>query len=310
MTTTITDHVVRFVETRQALGYRFTQNGQMLGSFARFAEACNETFIRASTALAWASASKEASSQTQIRRLHTVHDFALWLHAEDDRHEVPHRDALGHASRRRPQPHLVSVPDIRKLLTAALSLGPAETIAPLTWYYLFGLIAATGLRIGEALALTLDDITPDGLVIRDTKFGKTRMVALHPTSWNALNLYLEARLKETTPDRHVFVIATGRSPGRRYASHVFLKLAEQVGLRKPGAARGPTLHSLRHSFAVRSLEMLPSDAKPGRHMLALATHLGHVNVTSTYWYLESTPVLLRGIAEAVERAHANGGHND
>ena len=241
MTTTITDHVVRFVETRQALGYRFTQNGQMLGSFARFAEACNETFIRASTALAWASASKEASSQTQIRRLHTVHDFALWLHAEDDRHEVPHRDALGHASRRRPQPHLVAVPDIRKLLTAALSVGAVGTIAPLTWYYLFGLIAATGLRIGEALALTLDGITPDGLVIRDTKFGKTRMVALHRTSWKALNHYLEARLRETTPDRHVFVIATGRSPGRRYASHVSLKFAEQVGLRKPGAGADPAL---------------------------------------------------------------------
>ena len=156
----------------------------------------------------------------------------------------------------------------------------------------------------------LDDITPDGLVIRDTKFGKTRMVALHPTSWKALNLYLEARLKEATPDQHLFVIATGRGPSRRNANHVFLKLAEQVGLRKPGAERGPTLHSLRHSFAVRSLEMLPADARPTRHMLALATYLGHVNVTSTYWYLESTPVLLRGIAEAVEQAHANGGHDD
>ncbi len=310
MTTTIADHVARFVGTKQALGYRFIKNEKMLGSFVRFAEARNETFIRSGTAIEWASASKEASPETQVKKLRVVRHFALWLHAEDDRHEVPPRDALGQRTRWRPQPYLISVPAIRKLLTAALSVGPVETIAPLTWHYLFGLIAATGLRIGEALALMLDDITPDGLVIRDTKFGKTRMVALHPTSWKALDHYLEARLKETTPDRHVFVIATGRSPGRRYASHVFLKLAEQVGLRKPGAARGPTLHSLRHSFAVRSLEMLPSDARPGRHMLALATHLGHVNVTSTYWYLESTPVLLRGVAEAVERAHTNGGHDD
>ena len=211
---------------------------------------------------------------------------------------------------RRPQPYLISLPDIRKLLTAALSLEPAETITPLTWHYLFGLIAATGLRIGEALALTLDDITSDGLVIRDTKFGKSRLVALRPTSWSALKLYLEARLKETTPDRHLFVIATGRSPGKRHVQRVFRTLAEQVGLREPGATRGASPHSLRHSFAVRSLENLPPDAKPDRHMLALATYLGHVDVTSTYWYLESTPILLRGIAEAVERAHANGGADD
>ena len=314
MTPTITDHVARFAEIKRSLGYRFTQNERMLRSFARFAEARNETCIRSGTALEWASASKAASSQVQVKKLHVLHDLALWLHAEDDRHEVPPRNALGHLTRRRPKPYLISVPDIGKLLTAALSVGPAETIAPLTWHYLFGLIAATGLRIGEALALTLDDVTPDGLVIRGTKFGKTRMVALHPTTWKALKLYLEARLKETTPDRHLFVIATGRSPGTRHVRGVFRTLAQQAGLRRPGAARGPTLHSLRHSFAVRSLEMLPPDARPDRHMLALATYLGHVNVTSTYcnvtstyWYLESTPVLLRGIAEAVEQAHANGG---
>ncbi|MCY4560270.1 MAG: tyrosine-type recombinase/integrase, partial [Chloroflexi bacterium] len=104
--------------------------------------------------------------------------------------------------------------------------------------------------------LMLDDITPDGLVIRDTKFGKTRMVALHPTSWKALNLYLEVRLRETTPDRHLFVIATGRSPCRQQAGRVFRKLAEQVGLREPGAGRGPSLHSLRHSCATYPLNSL------------------------------------------------------
>ena len=310
MTTTIADHVARFVGTKQALGYRFIKNEKMLGSFVRFAEARNETFIRSGTAIEWASASKEASPETQVKKLRVVRHFALWLHAEDDRHEVPPRDALGQRTRWRPQPYLISVPAIRKLLTAALSVGPVETIAPLTWHYLFGLIAATGLRTGEALALTLDDITPDGLVIREAKFGKTRLVALHPTSWDALNIYLMARLKETTRDRHLFVIATGRKPARDSVNGVFRRLAVQTGLRSPGAARGPTAHSLRHSFAVRSLEELAPGAKPDRHMLALATYLGHVDVTSTYWYLESTPVLLRGIAEAVEQAHASGGSHD
>ena len=243
--------IQRFVETKQTLGYRFTNNEQMLRDFVRFAEARNETFVRSGTALDWAS----ASPNEQVRKLHVVHRFALWLHAEDDRHEVPHPDALGHMDQRRPQPYLISLPDIRKLLTAALSLEPAETITPLTWHYLFGLIAATGLRIGEALALTLDDITSDGLVIRDTKFGKSRLIALRPTSWSALKLYLEARLKETTPDRHLFVIATGRSPGKRHVQRVFRTLAEQVGLREPGAARGASPHSLRHSLPIRLTPM-------------------------------------------------------
>ena len=310
MTITITEHVGRFVAMKQKVGYRFTQGGQVLRSFAKFAEARNETFIRSGTALEWASASTAASRSAPVRNLRAVHGFACWAHAEDARHEVPPRDALGHLNKRRPQPYLVSVPDIRKLLTAALSMGPAGSIAPLTWHHLFGLIAATGLRLGEALALTLDDITADGLVIRDTKFRKSRMVVLHPTTWDALNRYLEARLKEKTPDRHLFVIATGRCPHRQYAAHVFRQLAVQAGIRRPGAARGPSAHALRHSFAVRSLENLAPGANPDRHMLALATYLGHVDVSSTYWYLESTPVLLRGIAEAAEQAHANGGSDD
>ena len=310
MTMTIREEVGRFVAMKQKLGYRFVRSGQVLHSFASFAEARNETFIRSETAVEWASASAAASRSERVRKLRAVHDFGSWLHAEDARHEVPPRDALGRLNKRRPQPCLMSVPDIRKLLTAALSVGTGGTIAPLTWHYLFGLIAATGMRIGEALALTLEDITSDGLVIRDTKFGKSRMVALHPTTWDALNYYLEARLREKTPDRHLFVIASGRCPHRQYAAHVFRRLAVQAGIREPGAARGPTAHSLRHSFAVRSLESLAPGIDPSRHMLALSTYLGHVDVSSTYWYLESTPALLRGIAEAAEEAHANGGSDD
>ncbi len=310
MTTTIAEHVERFVAMKQKLGYRFTSSALLLRSFARFAEDRNETFLRSGTALEWASGSTARTPSQRARKLHGVHTFARWLHAEDARHEVPPRDALGRRSSRRPQPYPVSIPDIRKLLAAALSTGPPGTIAALTWHHLFGLIAATGLRIGEALALTLNDIAPDGLIIRDTKFGKTRMVALHPTARDALNRYLTTRRKEKTPDGHLFVIATGRCPSRKHATFVFRTLAVQTGIREPGAARGPTPHSLRHAFAVRSLENLDPGADPGRHMLALATYLGHVDVSNTYWYLESTPVLLRGIAEAAERAHMNGASYD
>ena len=305
---TITGHVERFVAMKRKLGYRFTWDANLLRSFARFAEDRNETFIRSATAVEWASTARAPS--VQVRKLHAVHALACWLHAEDTRHEVPPRDALGRRSRRRQRPYLMSIPDIRKLLRAALSVRPAGTITPLTWHYLFGLIAATGLRSSEALALTLDDITPDGLLIRNTKFGKSRMVVLHPTTRDALNRYLRVRRREKNPDAHLFVIATGGPPSGSLARLVFRKLTEQTRIREPGAARGPTPHSLRHSFAVRSLENMAPGADPGRHMLALATYLGHADASHTYWYLESTPALLRGIAEAAEQTHANGDSHD
>ena len=130
MTTAIAEEVARFVAIKQKLGYRFTTDARTLLNFARFAAHRNEAFIRSGTALEWAS---EAASQRQrVRRLHSVHRFARWLHAEDARHEVPPRDALGHPPRRRPKPHLISIQDIKKLLTAALSMPPVGTIAPLT----------------------------------------------------------------------------------------------------------------------------------------------------------------------------------
>ena len=309
----MTDHVIRFVAMKKKLGYRFTKNEYMLRSFARFAEAHNEPFVDSGTALEWASRSTGASQSARVRKLHVLHAFACWMHAEDPRHEVPHRDALGPLKERRPQPCLMSTDDIKKLLAAALSIEPAGTLTPLTWHYLFGLIAATGLRISEALTLTLDDVTPDGLIIRDTKFHKSRMVALHPTTRDALNRYIAVRRKAETTDGRLFILAsTGHPPHRHYATLIFRELAEQTGIRERGAARGPTPHSLRHSFAVRSIESLGPAADPGRHMLALATYLGHTEVSDTYWYLEATPILLRGIAEATEQAYAlrRGGSHD
>ena len=307
---TLTDHVERFVAMKQKVGYRFTENARRLRIFARFAAQRNETLVRSATVLEGASAA--GSRPESARRLHKVHALARWLHAEDARHEVPPRDAYGPISTPRRPPCLISVRDIRKLLEEALSMPPAGTIAPLTWHYLFGLVAATGLRIGEARALTLHDLTPDGLVIRDAKFGKSRLVALHPTTRDALKRYLAVRRKQETLDDHLFVLGTGRPPGSCRTDEVFRELAIRTGIREPGAPRGPTAHSLRHSFAVRSIENLDSGADPGRHMLALATYMGHTNISATYWYLEATPVLLRGIAEATERAHCmrRGGSHD
>ena len=305
---TISDHVARFVAMKQRLGYQFTTNARILSSFARFAADREEACIRSETVLEWAATA--ASQPRIVRKLHTVHAFACWMQAEDSRHEVPPRHAFGRLSYRRPPPHRVSIRDIRRLLEAALRLPPAGTITPLTWHRLFGLMASTGLRISEALALQLSDVTRDGLLIRKTKFRKSRMVALHATVRDALERYLLTRRREKTPDGHLFVLATGRPPSSRRATATFRQLAEETGLRASGGARGPTPHSLRHAFAVRSLETLDPDADPSRHMLALATYLGHASASATYWYLEATPVLLRSIAEAAEQAHKKGASHD
>ena len=296
---TMLDHVTRYVEFKQKLGYQFTTQDVMLRSFARFAG--TEKSIRSDTVLAWAAT---ASSRPQrARRLQVVRNFALWVHAEDQQHEVPPADAFGPTFRCRHTPTLISIPEIQRLLSAALAIAPGETINPFTWHYLFGLIATTGLRVSEAVNLTLGDVTADGLVIRETKFRKSRLVAIHPTTRDALNRYLAIRLKQQTCSQHLFVLRSGEPPKAKWAGEVFRKLAERTAIRSPHDSRGATIHSLRHSFAVRSLETLPPECEPSRHMLALATYLGHANVSDTYWYLQSTPTLLYSIAEAMERAH-------
>ena len=312
MTVCLNEQVADYIAFHQKLGYKFKENAQALQSFARFAQARNESFVHTQTALCWATASEGSSQQSQARKLRIVHNFACWVNAIDARYEIPPRNALGSSSYKRRPPHPVSIPNIRLLMTAALGKEPVNTIAPFTWHYLIGLVAATGLRISEALALKLDDITADGLIIRDSKFGKSRMIALHPSAREALNQYLQVRHKEKITSEYLFVIATGQPPSVSYAGYVFALLAEQVGLRKKGASSGPTFHSLRHAFAIRSLQNLPSGADVSRHMLALATYLGHARVSNTYWYLESTPVLLHSIAHATEQTHlrrCGGGHD-
>lgn len=152
--------------------------------------------------------------------------------------------------------------------------------------------------------MRLADLTSDGLIVRETKFRKTRLLALHDSTRGALNRYLEIRKPECRFDDHLFILSTGKPLDKSTAGEVFFKLAYQTGLRGTRSEPGPTLHDLRHTFAVRSLEKaIATDSDcVNRHILALSTYLGHVNVSSTYWYLEATPTLLRQIAEAAENA--------
>jgi integrase len=223
------------------------------------------------------------------------------MHAENSRHEIPAADALGRGLFTRRIPYIYSPDDIRRLMAAAASLEPAGTIRPVTFTTLFGLLAATGMRISEALALRLSDITNDGLVIEKTKFKKSRLLPLHPSARRALDDYLAIRLRVATKSAALLIGNTGEAVAYPTVISIFLRLTRSIGLRGPSGRRGPRIHDLRHTFAVRSLERCPRDAAAvSRHIVGLSTYLGHAHVTDTYWYLQASPALMTDIADAGE----------
>jgi len=171
---------------------------------------------------------------------------------------------------------------------------------------LLGLIAATGLRISEALRLELGDITAAGLVIRETKFHKSRLVPLHGSTRKVLDEYLGLRQKVADVDDAVFISKKRTALSRVTVNLTFNAILGSVGL-DSGKGRRPRIHDLRHTFAVRSLEQCKGTREEiARHMLALGTYLGHAHLESTYWYLQATPRLLLDIAVQTE-AHSSGG---
>lgn len=301
----LTDDMTRYVALHRAVGFTFRIQHGLLKSFVAFAEARGDTIVRITSVLDWAVL---APSPPQRRnRLLTVRRFALAMQAEDTRHEVPAADALGHGLFTRGIPYIYTPDEIARLMRAAAALGPRDTIRPLTYATLFGLIAATGMRISETLALRVDDVTEDGLIVRQTKFQKSRLLPLHETTRRALDAYLTVRTRIGAGDPAVFVSTSGTVPSYNTVKAVFLQLARAIGLRGGPGCPGPRIHDLRHTFAVRSLERCPHDRDAvARHAVALSTYLGHAHVTDTYWYLQATPILLRQIADAGEALHRGG----
>jgi integrase/recombinase XerD len=298
-------NVQRYVIIKRGLGYSFADQEEMLCKYAAFADNYGDKYTSAKRIVEWASSASSPQRSRDLLRVACA--FAVSMHAEDDRNEIPPRDTFGRGKRPRPRPHILSTSDIYRIMQAALSVPPIASITPYTYHHLFGLLASTGLRISEAVALLYPDITTDGLVIRETKFHKTRLVPIHDSTRAALDDYLVLRQRIGGPSPHLFVLSTGESPDPATVTRTFVRLARQVGLRGPQGDRGPRLHDLRHSFAVHSLEQCGGDrAAINRHMLALSTYLGHACLSDTYWYLEATPMLLRQIANATEAFREGG----
>jgi len=291
-----------YLGLRRATGFAMSNAGYLLKSFAAFVAMRGQSHVHAQTAIDWAALGPSVAQRDA--RLKAVCRFVRHVQMEDDRHELPPANHFGARKRRRP-PHIYSSAELDRLIEAALQLRPKGALRAETYATLIALLAATGLRISEALKLTIADVTRDGLLIRETKFCKTRLVPLHDTAAAGLQRYL-ARRRPRSDDDPVFVDKRGLALRYIAVKETFDGLVGKAGIRSRSGRR-PRLHDLRHTFAVRALQGSPTDrGRCGAHMAALATYMGHVNIYATYWYLEATADLLRDVAVAGEAFMSEG----
>lgn len=293
------EDATRYIALRRSLGFKLEKTARHLAVFTRHAVENGDSHIRTATALTW-TASVSSTPDTRYRRLQEIADFARFLHAEDARHEIP-RHHLYYRPRSRPAPYIYTPDELVRMLDAAATLRRQKP-SPLRRHVhamLIGLIAATGLRVSEALNLRLGDLLPDGVLhISQTKFNKSRLVPMHGSVITALDAYLRVRATVAGVDDHVFLTVGGRPMGLRTVHTAFHVILRKAGI-APDRPRRPRIHDLRHTFATRALEQCAmSRADVARDFVALSTYLGHGHIRHTYWYLEAMPNLLGDIAAA------------
>ena len=292
-----------YLAVRRACGFKLRCQGKLLKSFAAFSDSRGKHYVCSEVAIEWAGLSR--SLPQRARRLSEVIRFSRYLRAEDSAHEIP-PPVFGVEKRFRPTPYILSQNEIRRIVQEASELG-RHTFRGKTYSALFALLACTGMRVSEATAMRFEDITADGLVIKSTKFRKSRLVPLHDTALTGINRYLEQRRRYAPYDDHLFVSLQGKPLPSWDVYQAFKTVINRIGLKqKPNLPR-PTLHSFRHTFAVRALENCTgSRDQITKQMLALSTYLGHSKIYHTYWYLEAVPDLMANIAQKCENFFKGG----
>lgn len=295
--------VPEYLELRRSLGFRLKKDERLLLDFAGFMERHHAARITAKLAVKWAQQPASTDANYLAGRLRAVRSFARYRILSDSKTEVPAADLLPR-QRSTFQPHIFSQEEIRRILAASLRpWGGATAFYCLGRYTIYGLLSVTGMRVSEALNLDVEDVDLDDgvLTIRNTKFGKSRLVPVHATALAALTHYREQRDAFLAGRiAKPFFIST---PGRRIIPSVldraFRRLTRRLGLRGASDRTGPRLHDLRHTMAVEVLRRCYSaGANPERRLPALSTYLGHSHLNFTYWYLHQNPGLM---TEAMER---------
>lgn len=302
------DALTEYLAARRALGTRLKWPESSLRRFVDFIESEGAEFLTTELALRWAVQPVGVQRATHAGRLRIVRGFAAWLQATDKRTQVPPQRLLP-AHNRRPAPHIYSDGELAKLTAAAGQLRSASGLRGATFKTLLGLLAATGLRPGEALALDIGDVDLTGgiLTVRASKFGKSRFVPMEESTRAAVATYaaFRDRVRPRRDTQAFLVSARGTRLGASAVRRMFAKLCQKVGLR-PGqpprrSGRGPRLQDIRHTFATRRLvEWYRAGLGVDRLMPRLSTYLGHGSPVETYWYIQAVPELLRLATERLE----------
>lgn len=286
-----------YLELRRSLGFRLEKDERLLRSFAGFMERRLAVYITAKLAVEWAQEPTSTDANYRAGRLRAVRSFARHRILEDPRTEIPSAELLPR-QRSTFRPYIFRQEEIDRILSTILKPHRgAKLISRWSRYAIFGLLSVTGMRVGEALKLDLADVDLDQgvLTIRNTKFGKSRLVPLHETTCAALKRYLEQRNAYLAgcAVKPFFISPLRLRIGHRTLDLSFMRLTRKLGMRGGTSNTGPRLHDLRHTMAVAALrQCYQMGANPERRLPALSTYLGHTHINYTYWYLHQNPALM------------------
>jgi len=298
MTTLLHERAEEYLRLRRALGFRLRREGDILPQFASYLEQHGAAAITAAHAIAWAQLPQGVHPVTWTHRLSAVRGFAAWLRTVDPATEIPPKSVFP-GQGKRPAPFIFTPGDLAAVIAGCAVLRPAMRAAACT--ALFGLIAVTGIRIGEALAIPAGGIDLDAglLPVAPTKSRCQRILPLHPTTVAALKGYDALRSRAFPGAAAFFTSEKGTPLSRQLALTSFRKACAAAGI--PGR---PRIHDARHSFAANTLlDWYRSGEDVAAQMPALSGYLGHTTPEGTFWYISAVPELMR---LAAARAAAKG----
>jgi integrase len=310
---TLRQAVQEYLSMRRDLGFKLHDAGKGLLDFVAFMQQRRASYITQALALAWAQLPVNVQPAHWAQRLCFVRGFARYRSATDPRTQIPPQGLLPFQPKRA-RPYLYSDDEIRRLLRAALDMPyryRSGELRPWVFYCLFGLLSVSGLRLGEARNLKLQDVDLKAalLTIRGAKFGKDRLVPLHASTRKVLADYIVKRNShwaERSVSSYLFVSSRGNRLDGGDIHRTFYTLSRQVDLRGASDSHGPRLHDMRHRFATNTLvHWYRSDQDPERLLPILSAYLGHVHVEDTQWYLSGSPELMREAMRRLERCWEN-----
>jgi integrase/recombinase XerD len=307
----LTTALREYLKVRRSFGYRLLDTEKYLKNFIAFLVKRNCRFITVRLALQWATLPQYTTRACWTRRLSTVRLFARYRAAEDPRTEIPALHFLS-GKPHRAIPYIYSNKELHQLLVAFQSLS-SKGLRHHTYYTFFGLMIVTGCRISELLALNRDDLDLSNgwLTIWNSKFNKSRLLPLHPTTVEQLKKYSNVRDKFLGKNTSAFFISEA---GTRLTTcgvrWVFVKVSKQIGLRAPDASNGPRIHDIRHRFATKTLlNWYRKGLDINQKISLLTTYLGHKKPSDIYWYVTGTPELLAQATTRFEKKLENKNEN-